>query len=140
MWEIQALEHRRNSSVGCERDLVCQPILGRYDVNIGNVLSPHDVRLMKTVMRRKKEGNILLLLCITVLLTATNTSSRARLRLGGCSVLAFLQDYEVSRMILLQQNKKRREARKKCHAGRPRRNDFFFVCVLMLLDSLIEFC
>jgi hypothetical protein len=28
-------------------------------------------------------------------LVATNTSSRARMRLGGVSVLAFLQDYEV---------------------------------------------
>jgi hypothetical protein len=50
---------------------------------------------MKAVKLLKKEGSSLLLLCITVLLVATNTSSRARMRLGGVSVLAFLQDYEV---------------------------------------------
>ena len=32
----------------------------------------------------------LLLLCIAVLLAATNTSCRTRLRLGGCSVLAII--------------------------------------------------
>jgi hypothetical protein len=45
---------------------------------------------MKAVKLRNKEGSSLLLLCITVLLAATNTSSRARLRLGGCSVLAVI--------------------------------------------------
>ncbi len=73
-------------------DLVCQPILGRDGGNIGNVLSPHDVRLMKDIKLRKKEAmySSLLLLCIAVLLAATNTSSRARLRRGGCSVLAVI--------------------------------------------------
>ena len=39
-------------------DLVCDPILSRNggNCNIGRVLSPHDVRLMKTVNLRKKEG------------------------------------------------------------------------------------
>jgi hypothetical protein len=50
--------------------------------NIASVLSPHDVRIMKAVKLRKKERSSLLLLCIAVLLAATNTSSRARLRLG----------------------------------------------------------
>jgi len=50
-------------------DLVCQPILGRYDSNIGSVLSPHDatVSLMKVVKLRKKEGSSLLLLRYPVL-------------------------------------------------------------------------
>jgi hypothetical protein len=37
---------------------------------------------------RKSAGH--LLLCIAVLLAATNTSSHARLSLGGCSVLAII--------------------------------------------------
>jgi hypothetical protein len=45
---------------------------------------------MKLVELRKEEGRSLLLLCITVLLAATNTSSRARLSWGGCSVLAII--------------------------------------------------
>jgi len=69
---------------------VCQPILGRDGGNIGSVLSPHDVSLMKAVNLRKKERSSLLLLCIAVLLAATNSRSRARLRLGGCSVLAII--------------------------------------------------
>jgi hypothetical protein len=48
-------------------DLVCQPILGRDGDNIGKVLSPHDVNLMKVVKLRKKEGTSLLLLKNTVL-------------------------------------------------------------------------
>jgi hypothetical protein len=71
-------------------DLVCQPILGRDDSNIGRVLSPHDVSLLKDVKLRKKKIAGLLLLCIAVLLAATNTSSHARLSLGGCSVLAII--------------------------------------------------
>jgi hypothetical protein len=71
-------------------DLVCQPIVGRDGGNIGSVLSPHDVSLLEAVKLRKKEGRSLLLLCISVLLAATNTSSRARLRLGGCSILAII--------------------------------------------------
>jgi hypothetical protein len=42
---------------------------------------------MKLVELRKKEG---LLLCITVLLAATKTSSRARLSREGYSVLAIM--------------------------------------------------
>ncbi len=69
---------------------MCQPILGRDGGNIASVLSPHDVSIMKAVKLRKKERSSLLLLCIAVLLAVTNTSSRARLRLGGCSVLAII--------------------------------------------------
>jgi hypothetical protein len=64
--------------------------VGRDGGNIGSVLSPHDVSLLEAVKLRKEEGSSLLLLCIAVLLAATNTSSRARLRLGGCSVLAII--------------------------------------------------
>jgi hypothetical protein len=71
-------------------DLVCQPILGRDGSNIGSVLSPNDVSLMKAVKLWKKKSASLLLLCIAVLLAATNTSSHARLSLGGCSVLAII--------------------------------------------------
>ena len=48
-------------------NLLCDPVLGRDGGNIGDVLSPHEVGFM---------------------LTATDTSSRLRLRLGGCRVLA----------------------------------------------------
>jgi hypothetical protein len=61
---------------------VCQPILGRDGGNIASVLSPDDVRLTKTVIWWK-EGITLLLRSIVVLLAATNTSARARLKLGG---------------------------------------------------------
>jgi hypothetical protein len=44
--------------------------------------------IMKLVELWKNEGSGLLLLCMAVLLTATNTSSRARLSRVGCSVLA----------------------------------------------------
>ena len=71
-------------------DMVCQPILGRDGGNIGSVLSPHDVSLLKAVKLRKEEGSSLLLLCIAVLLASTNTSCRARLKLGGCNVLAII--------------------------------------------------
>jgi hypothetical protein len=72
------------------KDLVCQPILDRDGGNIGSVLSPHDVSLLEAFKLRKKKRTGLLLLCIAVLLAATNTSSRARLSLGGYSVLAIL--------------------------------------------------
>jgi hypothetical protein len=44
--------------IWCE-DLVCQPILDRDGGNIGSVLSPHFVSLMKLVELRKKEGSSL---------------------------------------------------------------------------------
>jgi hypothetical protein len=47
---------------------LCQCILDRDGDNIGNVLSPDDVSLMKTV-KLEKEGISLLLMWITVLLT-----------------------------------------------------------------------
>jgi hypothetical protein len=55
-------------------DLVCQPILGRDGDNIGKVLSPHDVNLMKVVKLRKKEGTNLLLLRNTVLRIVPRTT------------------------------------------------------------------
>ena len=59
-------------------DLVCQPILGRDGDNIGKVLSPHDVNLMKVRMKvvklRKKEGTSLLLLRNTVLRIVPRTT------------------------------------------------------------------
>ena len=71
-------------------DLLGDPVLG-WDVdNIGSVLSPHEVGFMKPGKLRKKKRASLLLLCITVLLTATDTSSRPRLRLGGRRVLAVI--------------------------------------------------
>ena len=59
---------------------------GGDDSNIGSVLSPHLVGFMKPGKLRKKTRASLLLMCITVLLTATDTSSLARLRLGGQNV------------------------------------------------------
>ena len=57
-----------------DEDLVCQDILDQDGDNIGRVLSPHDVRLMKVVKLKKKTWNSLLLLCITVVLDTTNTN------------------------------------------------------------------
>jgi hypothetical protein len=71
-------------------DLVCKPILSRDDGNIGSVLCPHEVSLMEAVELRNKKRAGLLLLCIAVLLAASNTTSRTRLRLGRCSVLAMI--------------------------------------------------
>ena len=60
----------------------------KWDVwNVGSVLSPHMVGFMKPRKLRKKKRASLLLLCITVLLTATDMSSLARLRWGGHRVL-----------------------------------------------------
>jgi hypothetical protein len=59
-------------------DLVCQVILGWNHDNIGIVLSPYDVSLLEEVKLRK-EGGSRSLLCTTVLLVVTNTSSRVRL-------------------------------------------------------------
>ena len=64
-------------------DLLCDPVLGGDGGNIGVVLSPRVVGFMKPGKLRKKKRASLLLLCITVLLTATDTSSRPRMRLGG---------------------------------------------------------
>jgi hypothetical protein len=47
---------------------LCQCILDRDGDNFGNVLSPDDVSLMKTV-KLEKEGISLLMMWITVLLT-----------------------------------------------------------------------
>jgi hypothetical protein len=45
-------------------------------VNIGNVLSPHDVSLLETVKTGKKKRDDLLLLCITVLLAASRRRTK----------------------------------------------------------------
>jgi hypothetical protein len=74
------------------KDPVRKPLLSWDDSNIGNVLSPHEIRLTDTVELWKKEGTDLLLLYIVVLLTVRNTISCTRLRLGGCSVLAIIVD------------------------------------------------
>ena len=63
-------------------DLHGHPVL-KWDVgHVGSVLSPPMVGFMKPGKLRKKRAS-LLLLCITVLLTATDTSSHDRLRLGA---------------------------------------------------------
>ncbi len=62
---------------------MCKPMLSWDGVNIGSVLSPHEVSLMEAVEMRNKKRAGLLLLCIAVLLAASNTISRTRLRLGG---------------------------------------------------------
>ncbi len=71
-------------------DLLRDPVLGGDDGNIGVVLSPCVVGFVKPGKFRKKKRVSLLLLCITVLLTATDTSSRPRLRLGGHRVHAVI--------------------------------------------------
>jgi hypothetical protein len=70
-------------------DLLGDPVLSRDDdnCNIGNVISPYDVNLMKTVKLRKEEGNTLLLLRYTVLGIVTRTSSHPRLNWGRYTVL-----------------------------------------------------
>ena len=73
-------------------DLLGKPILSRDDsnCNIGIVLSPYDVRLMKTVEFRKKEGNRLLMMRYTVLRVASRTSPHTRLSWGRCTVLPII--------------------------------------------------
>ncbi len=71
-------------------DLLRDPVLGGDGGNIRGVLSPRVVGFMKLGKLRKKKRASLLLVCITVLLTATDTSSRPRLRLGGRLVLAVI--------------------------------------------------
>ncbi len=69
------------------KDLHGHPVL-KWDVgHVGSVLSPHMVGFMKPRKLWKKKRASLLLLCITVLLTATDTSSLALLRLGRHRVL-----------------------------------------------------
>ncbi len=70
-------------------DLLCDPVLGGDVGNIRGVLSPRVVGFMKPGKLRKERAS-LLLVCITVLLTVTDTSSRPRLRLGGRRVLAVI--------------------------------------------------
>jgi hypothetical protein len=67
-------------------DLLSKHILSRDGDNcdIGNVLSPHDVRLMKEVNLWNKEGNILLLMRYSVLRVASRTSPHTRLSWGRC--------------------------------------------------------
>jgi hypothetical protein len=60
-------------------DLLRKPILSRDGGNIGSILSPHDVSLMKTVKLRNKEGSSLLLLRYSILQVAPRTSARTRL-------------------------------------------------------------
>ena len=68
-------------------DLLSKPILrDAGNGNIGSVLSPHDVSLMKAVKLRKKEGSSLLLLRYSVLRNAPRTSPRTRLSWGRCTV------------------------------------------------------
>jgi hypothetical protein len=69
------------------KDLYGHPVLKGDVGHVGNVLSPHMVSSKKLDKLRKKKRTSLLLLCITVLLTVTDTSSHDRLRLGGCRVL-----------------------------------------------------
>ncbi len=74
-------------------DLVCKLFLSRYgDTSIGSVLSPNDVnlRVMKTVKLRKKEGSSLLLLRYTIMGIAPRTSPHPRLSWGRCTVLAIV--------------------------------------------------
>jgi hypothetical protein len=60
----------------------------RGDVgHVGSVLCPQLVGFMKPGKLWKKKSTSPLLVCITVLLAATNTSSRARLRLVERRVL-----------------------------------------------------
>jgi hypothetical protein len=80
------------TTLWCVQKRISETVQHWTSDNIGSVLSPYDVNLMKTVKLWKKEGIILLLLCITVLLDTTNTISRDRLRLGGCSVFAIVGD------------------------------------------------
>ena len=69
------------------KDLHGHPVL-KWDVgHVGRVLSPHMVGFMKPTELRKKKRTSLLLMCITILLTATDTRSHIRLRLGGHRVL-----------------------------------------------------
>ena len=70
-------------------DLLRDPVLGGDGGNIGGVLSPRVVGFMKPGKLRKERVS-LLLVCITVLLTTTDTSSHPRLRLGGHRVLAVI--------------------------------------------------
>ena len=69
------------------KDLHGHPVLKGDVGHVGSVLSPHVVGFMKPSKLRKKKRGSLLLVCITVLLTVTDTSSRDRLRLGGYRVL-----------------------------------------------------
>jgi hypothetical protein len=67
---------------------LCGHVVLKWDVDhVGSVLSPHMVAFMKSRKMWKKKRVSLLLLCITVLLTVTDTSSLARLLLGGGRVL-----------------------------------------------------
>ena len=68
------------------KDLYGHPVLKGDVGHVGSVLYPHMVGFMKSRKLWKKKRASLLLLCITVLLTATDTSSLARLRLGGQNV------------------------------------------------------
>ena len=65
------------------KDLYGHPVLNRDVGHVGSVLSPHMVGFLKSSQLWKKKRTNLLLLCITVLLTPTNTSSHVRLRSGG---------------------------------------------------------
>ena len=77
-------------------DLLGDPVLsqGGGNRNVGSVLSPHDLRLMKSVKLREKEGSSLLLLRYTVLGIAPRTGPRPRLSWGRCTVLAVVLDYK----------------------------------------------
>ena len=76
-----------SEGVSVFKDLHGHPVL-KWDVgHVGSVLSPIIVGFMKPRKLRKKKRASLLLLCISVMLTATDTSSLARLRLGGHRVL-----------------------------------------------------
>ena len=62
--------------------------MNRDGNNIGIVLSPHDIRLMKTVKLWKKEGNSLLMMRNTILGITPRTSPHPILSWGRYTVLA----------------------------------------------------
>ena len=66
------------------KDLYGQTML-KWDVgHVGSVLSPHMVGFMKPSKLRKKKRVSLLMLCITVLLTVTDTCSRGDQEVESC--------------------------------------------------------
>ena len=56
------------------------PVLRQDGGHVGSAVCPHMVGFMKPGKLRNKKRASLLMLCITVMLAANNTSSRARLR------------------------------------------------------------
>ena len=96
------------------KDLYGHPVLKGDVGHIGIVLSPHMVSFMKLGKVRKTKRVSLLMLCITVLLTVTDTSSHVRLKLGGDRVLTITVDNKV-RMDVPEEHKWRRRPRSRVH-------------------------